>query len=203
MRFHSAVKGTEENYQLDVSEKELELYLLSEGADPDFGPICLEVIRKIFDGETAYTYLESFHQKNLCKQKRCFYAESFAAEYYRFLKAYSLTENVFFDGDSRMISVTLGANEPLLQALFEKRILDTDCRMFGEPKFQAVPQKFQEAVELLQEKNFGLVLDYQEQPSDLRIQLSGDGFIPDTIIQDIQQTCQRFQKPLEICWIEE
>lgn len=102
-----------------------------------------------------------------------------------------------------MISVTLGANEPLLQALFEKRILDTDCRMFGEPKFQAVPQKFQEAVELLQEKNFGLVLDYQEQPSDLRIQLSGDGFIPDTIIQDIQQTCQRFQKPLEICWIEE
>ena len=105
MRFHSAVKGTEEIYQLDVSEKELELYLLSEGADPDFGPICLEVIRKIFDGETAYTYLESFHQKNLCKQKRCFYAESFAAGYYRFLKAHSLTENVFFDGDSRIISV--------------------------------------------------------------------------------------------------
>ena len=81
MRFHSAVKGTEEIYQLDVSEKEMELYLLSEGSDADFGSICLEVIRKNFDGKTAYAYLESFHQKNLCKQKRCFCAESFAAGY--------------------------------------------------------------------------------------------------------------------------
>lgn len=209
MMFLSNKKGSKSVFKLDFFSKnglnlaEIDFYSLSGCSEPDFSSICLEIIQKIFGGETVYTYLESFHQKNLCKQRSCFYAESFAAGYYRFLKAHSLTENVFFDGDSRMISVTLGANQPLLQALFEKRILDTDCRIYAIPHFQTIPRDFQEALGLLQKKNFGLILDYQEQPSDLQIQLSGDGFIPDTIIQKIQQACQRFQKPLEICRIEE
>lgn len=170
--------------------------------DPDFSRISLLIMQELLEPYQVVTYVyDSIISYEPAKKKTHGKDVCFLHQYYRFLKAHDMTENVFFYCPKELITLTNGMDLPLMRLLMDddaKEIWHTSNHVYAYRSYPFRKNSYEELKQALDSSRYLLYLQYEEYHDLLTIQFDSTMISQDYISDIVRKVCKAHGKVLEI-----
>ena len=189
----------EENFTLPENYKEYCFYPYDLDRDTEFINISLKIMNDLFENYRVITHVSALYSPE-GNNYDCWWNSCFPYKHYKFLIAYELTQNVIFDGQKDLFTVTNGIDVPLTKSLISGETSEFEGNwysVYGYSKFDFDCKTIQDIETLISAHSFDLYIEYHETHDYLSLIINIKNVDINAVSGTIQDICEFYGKTLE------